>query len=100
MSASAPSLTSRDVYQCLRDAALGVSVLTLCDRRPGVVAVKIEGWHLSLACDCESLAHCLSALSPEGSSASLDDWHRYGTDPVSLLSNWERTQLERLLADA
>ncbi|WP_219856380.1 DUF7693 family protein [Pseudomonas capeferrum] len=93
-------MNSRDVYQRLRDAALGVSPLILRQRQADVIEVAIDDWHLSLAWDCEGLAYCLGAVSPEGRSAGLEDWHRYDTDPVSLLSLWERAQIERLLARA
>ena len=35
---------------------------------------------------------------PGGEQAGLEHWQRYGTNPTDLLSLWERTQLERLLA--
>ncbi|WP_429385987.1 DUF7693 family protein [Pseudomonas sp. YL-218 TE3947] len=35
--------------------------------------------------------------TPDCRVGTVEDWQRYGTDPVELLSGWEREQLERLL---
>lgn len=93
-----PLPTSREVCQCLRDAALGVSRLKVSGQRPdGWVDVEIDDWRLVLHLDAEGLAHCSGAWSPDGRHASLDAWQRYGTNPVSLLSIWEVQQLELLI---
>ncbi|WP_175586204.1 MULTISPECIES: hypothetical protein [unclassified Pseudomonas] len=93
------SLNTRAVYQCLRDAALGVHHLEVGARREGgLVDVVIHAWQLTLALDAEGLAQCVHCLAADGEQADLGDWHRYGSNPVDLLSLWERTQLERLLA--
>lgn len=93
-----PELTSREVCQCLRDAALGVSRLRVCGQRPdGWVDIEIDDWRLALHLDAEGLAHCTGAWSPDGRHASLEAWERYGTNPVSLLSIWEVQQLESLI---
>lgn len=90
-----PELTSREICQCLRDAALGVSTLRVRRQGPdGLVDIDIDGWQLALQLDPEGLAHCTSASSPDGRHASLDAWQRYGTNPVSLLSIWEVQQIE------
>ncbi|HDS1737638.1 hypothetical protein [Pseudomonas sp. BP8] len=94
-----PVPTSREVYQCLRDAALGVHPLLVCARHgDGQVEVRSAGWQLTLCFDSEGLAHCLACRSPQGVDGNVGAWQRYGTNPVELLSIWERTQLERLLA--
>lgn len=87
-------ITSREVYQCLRDAALGVAQQVLADGQ----RLHIDGWQLALLLDDEGLASCSQARSPDGRQASLADWPRYGTNPVDHLSLWERRQIERLLA--
>ncbi|MFF7859823.1 MULTISPECIES: hypothetical protein [unclassified Pseudomonas] len=93
------SLNTRDIYQCLRNAALGVHPLEVCARHAdSLVDVSIQGWRLTLALDAEGLAHCVHCHTPGGQQAGLEDWQRYGTNPVDLLSLWERTQLEKLLA--
>ncbi|AUZ59612.1 hypothetical protein PRJ_3009 [Pseudomonas sp. XWY-1] len=51
-----------------------------------------------MALDTEGLAHCVHCQAPDGEQAGLEHWQRYGTNPTDLLSLWERTQLERLLA--
>ncbi|MFK8330562.1 hypothetical protein M2D63_011165 [Pseudomonas sp. BJa5] len=86
-----PTLNPREVYQQLRDAALGLRPL----RRLGD-EVDIEGWRLTLDFDGTHLHHCLHCRSTDGREGALDDWPR-GTDPVSLLSTWELAQVERLL---
>jgi hypothetical protein len=92
------SLSTRHIYQCLRDAALGVHQLAVDARHDGgLVDVTIQGWQLTLALDSEGLAHCVHCLTPDGEQAGPEDWQRYGTNPTDLLSLWERTQLERLL---
>ncbi|HEF4762893.1 TPA: hypothetical protein SAN82_005370 [Pseudomonas putida] len=92
-----PSLTAREVYQALRDAALGVRSFKRFAEHPesGPVQVDIEGWRLTLDVDGIHLRHCLHCLSPDG--RAFDGGQRYGTDPVSLLSTWELAQIERLL---
>ncbi|MCE7761202.1 hypothetical protein GQL56_00985 [Pseudomonas putida] len=67
-------------------------------RDGGLVDVDIQGWKLTLALDADGLAHCIRCQSPDGQQAGTKDWQRYGTNPVDLLSLWERTQLEKLLA--
>lgn len=93
---SAPN--SREIYQCLRDAALGVQALDVHEHlSDGRVRVQIGHWRLILTLDDEGLAHCSECRAPDGREAERGHWQRYGTDPVELLSVWERTQLERLL---
>lgn len=93
------SLSARDAYQCLRNVALGVHQLEVAARREGgLVDVGIQGWQLTLALDTEGLAHCVHCQAPDGEQSGLEHWQRYGTNPTDLLSLWERTQLERLLA--
>lgn len=87
-------ISSREVYQCLRDAAMGVARLQVMQAQ----TVRIDGWQLVLERDAEGLACCLRAVSPDGRQATQADWPRYGTNPVDHLSLWERRQIERLLA--
>ncbi len=88
--------TSREIYQCLRDAALGISALVVRGQQAdGLVEVEIDGWRLTLQLDPEGLAHCASARSPDDRHADLQAWQRYGTNPVNLLSIWELQQIER-----
>lgn len=98
------SLTAREVYQVLKDVALGTLPLTRAGSHSwneiyhGLMPVEIDGWLLTLFNDCDSLGYCEYCTSPDGRVGSLETWQRYGTDPVALLSGWEREQLERLLA--
>ncbi|MGH8385101.1 MAG: DUF7693 family protein [Pseudomonas sp.] len=93
-----PPLTAREVYQQLRDAALGLRPLKRLDEQyeTGATSIDIEGWRLSLDIDGVHLRNCLRCQSADG--RVFDGGQRFGTDPVSLLSTWELAQIERLLA--
>ncbi|WP_439878399.1 DUF7693 family protein [Pseudomonas prosekii] len=93
-----PALSAREVCQILRDAALQTRHLQCLDTR-GPVQVDIEGWRLTLDFDGKHLRHCQSCICPDGREGFFEDWQRYGTDPVSLLSTWELAQIERLLSE-
>ncbi|MHC8300558.1 DUF7693 family protein [Pseudomonas sp. ZS1P83] len=89
-----PPLTAREVYQPLRDAAMGIRPLLRIEEQsePGQVQVDIEGWRLTLDFDGIRLRHSRRCQSPdgrEGREGVFESWQRYGTDPVSLLSTWE-----------
>lgn len=92
-------LTSREVCQRLRGAALGVLALKVCEApaETGMVTVDIDGWRLLLDFAGGRLHHCEYARSGDGQEGALESWQRYGTDPVSLLSTWELAQIEQLL---
>lgn len=90
-------LTSREVCQRLRDAALGVCTLRVTSARADRVSVEIEGWRLQLDFDGQRLHHCADCFCPDGRQWTLDTRQRFGTDPVSLLSTWELAQIEGLL---
>ncbi|UQS16945.1 hypothetical protein [Pseudomonas sp. HS6] len=90
-------LTTREVCQRLRDAALSVRRLQILGSRAGQVEVDIEGWHLLLDFDGRHLHHCELCRCRNGRVWELDTRQRFGTDPVSLLSTWELTQIEDLL---
>lgn len=95
-------LTAREVYQVLKDVALGTRTMTrtssqLSEIYNGLMPVEIDGWHLTLFNDGGTLDYCGDCRTPDGRVGTVEDWQRYGTDPVELLSGWERKQLERLL---
>lgn len=96
-------LTAREVYQVLRDVALGTRTMQrVCSQswneiHNGHMPVEIDGWMLTLFNDCDTLDYCENCRAPDGRVGTLEAWQRYGTDPVDLLSGWEREQLERLL---
>ncbi|MGE8153261.1 DUF7693 family protein [Pseudomonas vancouverensis] len=94
-----PTLTAREVYQQLRDAAQGIRTFTVLNRTTvaGQTRVDIDGWHLTLDVDAGHLRHCLQGQSPDGRTYEFDNSQRFGTDPVSLLSTWELAQIERLI---
>lgn len=98
-----PALNAREVYQVLKDVALGTRIMTrtgsqsLSEIYNGLMPVEIDGWRLTLFNDGGALNYCEDCRAPDGSVGSLETWQRYGTDPVDLLSGWEREQLERLL---
>lgn len=85
--------------QRLREAALGVCTLQVVARpADGQVCIDIEGWRLTLLLDSEGLDRCLACRTPWNVHADLNDWPRYGTNPVDSLSVWERQRLEERLA--
>jgi hypothetical protein len=98
MSTSPAALHARDVYQVLKDAAMGTLTLRkLGENMPGQIQVDIGGWSLTLITEGSNLSHCQGCEAPDGRRASQDNWPRYGTDPVKLLSLWEHQQLQQLL---
>jgi hypothetical protein len=94
-----PDLTAREVYQLLKELALGVRQLrTLSATSNGTLSIDIDGWQLLLGLDGVGLDHCTECRAADGRVASqMQAWPRFGTDPLSFLSVWERAQLERLL---
>ncbi|AVB19795.1 MULTISPECIES: DUF7693 family protein [Pseudomonas syringae group] len=94
------TLTTREVYQQLRDAAMGTRSLRLIGEASdsGLQQVDIEGWLLTLEITDSSPTRCRYCCCPQGREGSFESWLR--TDPVSLLSGWEHAQIERLLGEA
>ncbi|MGF6457873.1 hypothetical protein ABIA55_003337 [Pseudomonas frederiksbergensis] len=96
-------LIAREVYQVLKDVALGTRTMARASNQSwneiydGRIAVAVDGWQLTLFNDGGTLDYCEVCRSPDGRVGTVEDWQRYGTDPVELLSGWEREQLERLL---
>lgn len=91
-----PTLSAREVYQRLKEAALGVrSLRCLGHRESNLIQADIDGWHLTLEMAGNRVIRCLRCVNEHGQQGSAEDWSR--TDPVSLLSGWEQAQIERLL---
>lgn len=88
----------------LTDVAFGKRIMmraSVQSRREihhGLMPVEIDGWRLTLFNDCDTLDYCEYCRSPDARVGTLELWQRDGSDPVELLSAWEREQLERLLA--
>ena len=101
---TAKPLTARDTCQVLRDIALGIRVMrrvggdAQVDIDSGLMTVEVDGWLVTFYKECNALDHCDRCLSPEGRLYIFDARQRYGTDPLELLSTWERGQLETLLS--
>ncbi|SHM91922.1 hypothetical protein SAMN05216593_104339 [Pseudomonas asturiensis] len=92
----APTLSAREAYQRLKEAALGVRSLRRLDQGEStLIHADIEGWHLTLEMAGDRVTRCLRCVNEHGQQGSAQDWSR--TDPVSLLSGWEQAQIERLL---
>ena len=91
-----PPLASREVCQWLRDAALGTAHLKVLTARQGRLSLAIDDCTLILLSDERHLS-CLQARDPQGRQGTAEHWCRPGTDPVELLSTWERSRLERLI---
>ncbi|SET66229.1 DUF7693 family protein [Pseudomonas graminis] len=101
---SAKPLTARETCQVLRDIALGIRVMRRVDSNAqveidsGLMTVETDGWLITFYKQHRALDHCDRCLSPEGRAYIFDARQRYGTDPLELLSTWERSQLESLLS--
>jgi len=101
-----PSLAPREVYQILRDIALGIRDLQRvseprwAEMACGSMTVQADRWMLTLCNEEGSLDHCIHCSSPDGRAYQFDTHHPYGTNPVSLMSTWEHAQLLRLLGAA
>lgn len=101
---SAKPLSARDTCQVLRDIALGIRVMrrvggdAQVDIDSGLMTVEADGWLITFYKEHNALDHCDRCLSPEGRVYLFDARQRYGTDPLELLSTWERGQLETLLS--
>lgn len=99
----AASLSAREVYQLLKDIALGEREMAAAGAQRwsasycGSLPVRVDGWRLSVFFEAGELGYCSECLAPDGRSGSVDSWGRYGTDPIQLLSRWEREELERKL---
>lgn len=97
------ALSPREVYQVLKDVALGTRTMT----KVGSLSwdevyachfeVDIDGWRLSIYNDCDTLDYCDWCVAPHGRRWSFDSTQRFGTDPVELMSTWEHATFERLL---
>ncbi|WP_062382821.1 DUF7693 family protein [Pseudomonas abietaniphila] len=98
-----PELTAREVCQALREVTFGRRTMSKVDGEPCTemyachLTVDVEGWHITLYSDCDTLNYCEEALCPDGRRWAFDPGDRYGTDPVALLSTWENQTLERML---
>jgi hypothetical protein len=98
-------LKAREVYQILKDVALGlrtmrrVSDQSCADLHSGVITVEIDGWEMTFFVDCYDFDYCEQCTSPDGRVGSYETWHRFGTNPAHLLSNWEHQQLKGLVRD-
>ncbi|MEN5028120.1 hypothetical protein [Pseudomonas sp. Ps21-P2] len=101
---SAKPLSARDTCQVLRDIALGIRMMrrvggnAQVDIDSGLMTVEADGWLITFYKEHNALDHCDRCLSPEGRVYLFDARQRYGTDPLELLSTWERGQLETLLS--
>lgn len=100
-----PTLTAREVYQLLKDIALGVRVmskvgeLTWAERQGASLSILVDDWRLTLFNESGGLGHCAACVAPDGRVGQFESWGRFGADPTQLLSQWERTQLERMLRE-
>ncbi|EJM56220.1 DUF7693 family protein [Pseudomonas sp. GM48] len=71
-------LTARDVYQVLKDVALGTRTMTRASNQSwneiynDHMPVEIDGWRLTLFNDCDSLDYCEECWSPDGRVGSLE----------------------------
>lgn len=97
------TLHVREVYQVLKDVALGTRIMTRVRGQAWDAAhashfeIDVEGWRLSICNDSDCLDYCHSCLAPDGRRWDFDSSQRFGTNPVELMSTWEHLTFERLL---
>lgn len=97
------ALDAREVYQLLKDVALGTRQLSNASETSwtavycGNVHFDVDGWKITLFNDCGELDYCEKCIAPDGRVGTYERWSRFGTDPLQLLSEWERGQLEARL---
>ncbi|WP_435693841.1 DUF7693 family protein [Pseudomonas poae] len=100
---TAGELSARKVCQVLREVTFERRTMTKVGHASwdevyaGHFVVSVEGWHISIYNDCDTLDFCEECVSPEGRRWSFSAGDRFGTDPIALLSTWEHQTLERLL---
>lgn len=98
------TLTAREACQVLREMALGVRVMRRVDRSPqpndGLMTIEVDGWVIRLYGEGGTLDYCDSCHCPNGRAYAFSASQYFGTDPLELLSTWERAQLELLLINA
>jgi len=94
-------LSTREVYQLLKDLALGTRILQRhSSLHPDMLSIDIDGWHLTFCHEAGKILHCSECRAADGRIANLDNWQRFGSNPVDLLSAWERAQVEALLSSS
>ena len=81
-------LTAREVYQVLKDVALGTRIMTRTSSQSfseiynSLMPVEIDGWRLTLFNDGGTLDYCEDCRSPDGRIGSL------GSATELILSNY------------
>ncbi|WP_454564996.1 DUF7693 family protein [Pseudomonas sp. AIG] len=102
---TAGELLAREVCQVLREVTFERRTMTKVGQASwdevyvGHLVVNVEGWHISVYNNCDTLDHCKECISLDGRCWSFDSGDRFGTDPITLLSTWEHQTLERLLKE-
>jgi hypothetical protein len=99
MTPSPSTVSAREAYQLLKDIALGTRTVQVAASPIEIegTLLRADGWQITLLAHDGVLRRCLSCESPDGRTGSPENWQRFGTDPVSLLSAWEQAQIEALL---
>lgn len=96
-------LTAREVYQILRDAALGTRSMRRITSTSwdeiycGLMTVDVDGWVITLFNDCSDLDYCDSCYSPDGRRYDFSSTNPHALDPVELLDPDEHRRLEEML---
>jgi hypothetical protein len=100
-------MTSAQAASLLREVLSAIRPLRLADRRSwiqvavGEVRFESEGIELVFYSDSATLDHLVSLRMPDGSRAGFTDWLASdGNNPVDLLDDSERHELEQRLLEA
>ncbi|MEK9776704.1 MAG: hypothetical protein VW339_11280 [Quisquiliibacterium sp.] len=100
-------LSSAQVATLLRELLSAIRPLRLADRRGwvqvavGPVRFESDGIELVFFSDSATLDHLVSIQMPDGARAGFADWLTAdGNNPVDLLDDSERHELEQRLLEA
>ena len=100
-------MKSAAVAALLRELLSAIRPLRLADRRPwvqvavGEVRFESDGIELVFFSDSATLDHLVSLRVPDGTRAGFTDWLASdGNNPIDLLDDSERLELEQRLLEA
>jgi len=103
MSSKPGPIGAREVYQALKDTALGLRRVRGLQPgswhavSSGAVIVSLDGYQITLIKEAGVMDYCAACKTDDGRTADAYSWPGAGTDPLQLLSVWECAQLERAL---
>jgi hypothetical protein len=98
-----PELPGTQVHQVLLEILQGTRSIKRIGSQSwdevyaGLVPFDAEGWAITFFNDCSHLDYCHECTSPDGRKGEFDSWYDAGTEPVMLLDDCKRFELEQIL---